>query len=809
MCLALTSLQALAQGSIYRKIDSLERLLGTTVADTTKVNLMIDLSQRWSELRSFDSAVQMATQALRLAEQTGFLLGAVAAYQLLGDIHFNQYQYAEAERYHQLALATSSRAGHKNKIANSYSSIGKVKQAQGNITEAIRNYEAALGLYEQTGYKRGLASIHLSMGELNTVQQDRTAALGHLSVSLRLFEELGDKMNISLCLNNIGIVRYNEGNYSEALKHYRSALAISQEVGSKKWIAGAHNNIAVVLDDQGNYAEALRHYLASLNAYEELGDKRGMATCHNNIAALHINNGNPKEALAGYEAALRLYQEADDPRGTATALLNIGGTLNIRAALDICERIGDENCMAYINGMLGEQMCDAGNRTEGLKYHLRAISLVEKLGDSALMAVGYGGLGECLASSDDPDELRSASDYLLKALSIGIRIGNMGVVVGAYKTLSKAESALGHFAQALEYYKLHVQYKDSLFNEESDKQISQLRVQYETEKKDKEIVLLNKDREISALELARRQSELEREQLASLQKSQQMDLLMSEQQMQQLLLDKNAVEIEKQKSDLEGKNKENELLAKEAELQASTTSRQRIQRNSILSGAGLVFIIGLLMFNGYRVTQRQKRQAERMRISSDLHDEIGSTLSSILLVSDYAKNKPEMAGEVLGEIAGSSQQMIEDMNDIIWAINPHNDNFQKIVDRLHTYAFNMTQSKNVVLDFRNDASLGDVNLSMEERKNLYLICKEAANNAMKYSNCQTLTVHLLKEKRVLVARVSDDGSGFDTLSLGEGRGEAKNGLRNMRRRAESMGASLDIKSSAGSGTEVRLEMGIA
>jgi signal transduction histidine kinase len=121
----------------------------------------------------------------------------------------------------------------------------------------------------------------------------------------------------------------------------------------------------------------------------------------------------------------------------------------------------------------------------------------------------------------------------------------------------------------------------------------------------------------------------------------------------------------------------------------------------------------------------------------------------------------------------------------------------------------MTQSKNVTLDFRNDTGLRDVELSMEHRKNLYLICKEAVNNAMKYSGCKTLTVKLLKEKRVLIARVSDDGSGFDTLSLTEGLGESKNGLRNMKRRAESMGASLTVNSSAERGTEVKLEMSIA
>jgi len=257
------------------------------------------------------------------------------------------------------------------------------------------------------------------------------------------------------------------------------------------------------------------------------------------------------------------------------------------------------------------------------------------------------------------------------------------------------------------------------------------------------------------------------------------------------------------KYETEKKENEIKLLNKDQELSAAKIRRQETLRNSLIGGSVLIIIIGLLLFNRYRFTQKQKHQAERMRISSDLHDEIGSTLSSISMYSAYAKEKPAEAGTILEEISSSSQEMIDDMNDIIWAINPRNDSFKHIIDRLRNYASRMAQSKNIVLDFSNDDTLHDMTLSMEQRKNIFLICKEAVNNAVKYSSCKNLAVKFEKNKRSIVVDVSDDGKGFDANESYEG-----NGLKNMKQRAEQLNANFSIHSSAGSGTRINFEMKI-
>jgi signal transduction histidine kinase len=249
---------------------------------------------------------------------------------------------------------------------------------------------------------------------------------------------------------------------------------------------------------------------------------------------------------------------------------------------------------------------------------------------------------------------------------------------------------------------------------------------------------------------------------------------------------------------------EMEVVSKDKQLKEQQLEKQKLLRNSLIAGTFLIFVIGILFFNRYRISQRHKQQAERMRISSDLHDEIGSTLSSIGMYSSYAKEKPAEAKQLLEEISSSSQEMIDNMNDIIWAINPRNDSFSHLTDRLRNYSSRMAQSKNILLHFSSDESLSATSVSTEERKNLFLICKEAINNAVKYAECKNLFVSMKKMKKRLLAEITDDGSGFDTTTSFEG-----NGLKNMKQRTEDIHATLSIHSEKEKGTRIELAMNIA
>ncbi|MBK9419184.1 MAG: hypothetical protein IPN62_18365 [Flavobacteriales bacterium] len=225
--------------------------------------------------------------------------------------------------------------------------------------------------------------------------------------------------------------------------------------------------------------------------------------------------------------------------------------------------------------------------------------------------------------------------------------------------------------------------------------------------------------------------------------------------------------------------------------------------------AALLITGGVVAFYRYRLAQAVKVVRVRERIARDLHDEIGSTLSSVSLFSSVAQKKaagkaPE-ASELLGRITDSTTQVLEAMNDIVWAVNADNDDMASVIKRMHAFAVNVTEARGCKLHLHADEELKSWRLEMTQRKNLYLIFKEAVNNAMKYSGCANLHVELVRDKSTIVLRVVDDGSGFDVRNgngnVGGGNG---NGLGNMRNRAAEIPGTLTISSTLGQGTTVEL-----
>jgi signal transduction histidine kinase len=181
--------------------------------------------------------------------------------------------------------------------------------------------------------------------------------------------------------------------------------------------------------------------------------------------------------------------------------------------------------------------------------------------------------------------------------------------------------------------------------------------------------------------------------------------------------------------------------------------------------AALLITAGSYAFYRYRLAQAVKVVRVRERIARDLHDEIGSTLSSVSLFSSVAQKKaagkaPE-ASELLGRITESTTQVLEAMNDIVWAVNADNDDMASVIKRMHAFAVNVTEARGCNCTFTPMRNLKSWRLEMTQRKNLYLIFKEAVNNAMKYSGCANLRVDWCANGPAIVLRVSDDGKGFD------------------------------------------------
>lgn len=220
----------------------------------------------------------------------------------------------------------------------------------------------------------------------------------------------------------------------------------------------------------------------------------------------------------------------------------------------------------------------------------------------------------------------------------------------------------------------------------------------------------------------------------------------------------------------------------------------------------VLMIVGLYLVSLYRQRQRRKLQGVRDRIARDLHDDIGSTLGSISLYSEALKRKLEHHGDattraVAEKIGTSSRGMTDRMRDIVWSVDPQHDEAGSLVARMETFSTDLLAANGIVLQFTAPPSLHEKKLGAPQRRNLFLIFKEAMHNVVKHAGCHTVRVELTRSGRDLIMDLYDDGKGFDMAAVDSQHG---NGLANMRTRAVAIGGHITIESAPGQGTRIRV-----
>ena len=256
------------------------------------------------------------------------------------------------------------------------------------------------------------------------------------------------------------------------------------------------------------------------------------------------------------------------------------------------------------------------------------------------------------------------------------------------------------------------------------------------------------------------------------------------------------------------KQAEIDLLLLEQQLLASNIRRQKNMRNGITFTLVIVVVFSVVLVNRFKLLNETRRQLEveklRNSIARDLHDDLGSTLSSINIISQMAmQNVQADAGNHFARIGKHSALMMDKLTDIVWSINPDNDNTEQLIAKMREFASEILEPKSIEWKFFVDKKICSLRPSLEKRKVIFMVFKEAINNAAKYSNASRVDIFLGINKGQFEVKVRDKGRGFDEVAVKKG-----NGLRNMRERARLAGGMVNIKSNNGQGTEVFLQVPI-
>ncbi|MBC7935698.1 MAG: hypothetical protein H7Y86_10150 [Rhizobacter sp.] len=219
---------------------------------------------------------------------------------------------------------------------------------------------------------------------------------------------------------------------------------------------------------------------------------------------------------------------------------------------------------------------------------------------------------------------------------------------------------------------------------------------------------------------------------------------------------------------------------------------------------GVITLIAVLIYllYRYRLKQLKKIYEVRSSISRSLHDEVGATLSSINIYSDVARKKTNDPAlqQLIDKVYNASANAMENMSDIVWYVNPKNDLLENLLIRMREYALPLLEARDINVVFEAKENLEELKTTMQQRHHLYLIFKEAINNALKYAEAKNIFIRIAMESNRLKMEIKDDGKGFDTANNFSG-----NGIKNMHSRAADIKGDLTITAKPGQGSLICLQ----
>jgi signal transduction histidine kinase len=211
--------------------------------------------------------------------------------------------------------------------------------------------------------------------------------------------------------------------------------------------------------------------------------------------------------------------------------------------------------------------------------------------------------------------------------------------------------------------------------------------------------------------------------------------------------------------------------------------------------------IGVWQCQRYRIAQLVAIERLRTRIATDLHDDIGTSLSHIAVLTELARRKigepPAVLAEYLTQITGVSQEAAAAMGDVVWAINPQRDSLHDLVLRMRRFAADVLGSRDIECSLRTPEAEGSRKLESDVRRQLYLVFKEAINNVSRHAQATLVHIDLRIEREGVVLEIVDNGKGFDPSQDSSG-----HGLSSLRQRAQRLSGSFSLQSSPGKGTQV-------
>ena len=581
------------------------------------------------------------------------------------------------------------------------------------------------------------------------------SAFHYGELALALSKKTNNLVGEAQAYNDIGILHYKISNFDQSIAYYKSALALRETLKDTLGVGSLYNKMGIAYQRIFKMDSALYYNTKALEIYETANHTNYIALIKNNIANIYFNLKQYQKALDEHLEVANIRTSINDNFGLTYSYTNIGNaylylndtiqSLNYyKKGIEIAEQNNYPQELATLYNNYGAILKNQGNFTEAISYFTKSLNLRENLNDNYGVASVLLNIGELYMSTGKVNE---AENNLRRGLYLSKIANAKEKEMNAYQSLLSFFAYKKNTDSILHYPQLFTQTQDDIFNTRITKEIAEIQEKYDTAQREKEI-------------------------------AQQKELLL--------------------KKELEIKNKN--LIAS-------------------LFGSGLL-LLAIVSFGLYKRQQHKKReyqnqlelkeiqtfsklQDQRLRISRDLHDNIGSQLTFIISKIDNLKylfdSKNEKLNNTLVEINEFAKGTISQLRDTIWAMNKN----EISIEDFHARVLSLLEKAKSAQPNINFSCNKDVNtailLSSIKGINVFRVVQEALNNAIKYAGATEIAVNIKETNDHLIFTITDNGIGFNKNEITYG-----HGLDNMQKRIDEINGELTIHSEKNNGTTITI-----
>lgn len=541
-----------------------------------------------------------------------------------------------------------------------------------------------------------------------TKQKEKNVLIPILLQNAKKCKEKNLNLREALCYSDLSWCYYFNGNFDENIKYSLQAIKLFEKLKHTEFLAREYGELGFRMSKR-HPVKGLYYMQKGMKISESNHHIQPLLSIYNNYGTLKKNEKQIDSALLYFKKCLQLKQQIKDKAGIPYSLNNI-------AEIKIEQRKFKE-----------------------------AKELIHQAFNLRLELDDYYGISDSYAYFGDLYQAEGKYELAIKNFKSSVAIANKygfnNLQRHGYLMLSQCFEKLNNSTEALENYKKHIQFKDSILNIESNDKIAELEVKFET--KEKEKLLLEKEIEVQ---------------------QSRMKLIVSFGLIGMTIVVGYFV-YRQQKLKLKQQEQEFEL------------------KNAISE-----------------IETQNKLHEQRLTISRDLHDNIGAQLTFIISSVDNLKfGFPGMEQKIqnkLNAISDFTKMTIIELRDTIWAMNANEFRFDDLSARIFNFIEKAKSAKSEIqYKITIDEQVKQLKFSSLEGVNLYRTLQEAINNAIKYSECTELNVQVTRQDSILMIQIFDNGIGFDIETIDFG-----NGLYNMKKRIEDIGGEIQIDSLVHKGT---------